>query len=118
MLYAVASGLDFEAPELSAETSMTVIIAARGYPDAPVKGGRIEGLREAEQIEGVTVFQEGTTMDGGRLVAAGGRVLAVTALGDDLADARDRAYRAVERIKFADGFHRRDIGWRELERQA
>ena len=57
-------------------------------------------------------------MSGGRLVADGGRVLAVTAMGGSLAIARDRAYRAIDRIAFADGFSRSDIGWRELERQA
>ena len=95
---------------------MTVILAANGYPGTPRKGGAIAGIDEAEAIAGVTVFHAGTARDGDRLVASGGRVLAVTALGADLREARDRAYQAVDAIDFADGFHRRDIGWRELER--
>jgi len=62
------------------------------------------------------VFQAGTSISEGRLVASGGRVLAITARGRTLGEARDRAYRAVDMIDFANGFHRRDIGWRELER--
>lgn len=116
LLRAVAIGADFEAPRLSADTTMTVIVAARGYPGTPAKGGAIDGLSAAEQVDGVTVFHAGTSLKDGRLVASGGRVLAVTGRGRSLGEARDRAYRAVEAIDFADGFHRRDIGWRELER--
>jgi phosphoribosylamine--glycine ligase len=93
-----------------------VIVAARGYPATPAKGGAIEGLAAAEQVPGVIVFQAGTSRTDGQLVATGGRVLAVTASGRLLGEARDRAYRALDAITFADGFHRRDIGWRELER--
>jgi phosphoribosylamine--glycine ligase len=118
LLHKVASGQQFAAPSLSPQSSMTVVVAARGYPGTPARGGLIAGVDEAEQLTGVTVFHAGTAIDDGRLRSAGGRVLAVTALGDNLADARDRAYRAIDRIKFADGFCRRDIGWRELERQA
>jgi len=118
MLHAVASGFEFDAPEMSDESSMTVVIAADGYPGTPAKGAVIEGIEAAEAIEGVRIFQAGTKADGEQLVADGGRVLAVTALGPDLAEARRRAYRAVDRIDFADGFWRRDIGWRELERQS
>ena len=116
LLYSVASGAPFEAPTLSDDTAMTVIVAARGYPGTPAKGGVIANLDSAEQVDGAIVFQAGTASDGGRIVASGGRVLAVTARGRSLGEARDRAYEAVDRIDFADGFHRRDIGWRELER--
>ena len=116
LLHAVATGAGFEAPTLLPDTAMTVIIAADGYPGVPRKGGAIAGLDAAEAIDGVTVFHAGTAHDGDRLVANGGRVLAVTALGATLSDARDRAYQAVAAIDFPDGFHRRDIGWRELER--
>ena len=117
LLMAVGSGrLSEVEPKLSPESSMTVIVAARGYPGTPVSGGAIRALEAAEQIEGVTVFHAGTTRNEGNLVAKGGRVLAVTAIGDTFAEARARAYRAVDQIDFADGFHRRDIGWRELER--
>jgi phosphoribosylamine--glycine ligase len=118
LLLAVATGREFEAPPLSPQSSMTVILAANGYPGTPVSGGAITGVDQAEEIPGVTVFHAGTAIRDGRLSASGGRVLAVTALGDNLADARGRAYRAVDRIEFADGFCRRDIGWRELERRS
>jgi phosphoribosylamine--glycine ligase len=118
LLHAVATGGELIAPSLSRQSTMTVIIAARGYPGAPASGGDIAGIDEAEATAGTRVFHAGTSIRDGRLVASGGRVLAVTALGDNLADARDRAYRAVDNIAFADGFSRRDIGWRELERQA
>ena len=73
-------------------------------------------IEAAEQIPGVTVFHAGTARSGESLVAKGGRVLAVTATAETFANARARAYRAVDQIDFADGFHRRDIGWRELQR--
>jgi phosphoribosylamine--glycine ligase len=92
-------------------------MAARGYPAAPIGGGPIREIEAAEQVEGVTVFHAGTADGPGGLIANGGRVLAVTATGDSFANARARAYRAVDQIDFADGFHRRDIGWRELERE-
>lgn len=116
LLLGVANGSAIDAPPLSSETTITVIVAAKGYPGTPAKGGTIGGIDRAEQIPGVTVFQAGTAMENGQLVASGGRVLALTARGRSLGDARDRAYRAVEAIDFADGFCRRDIGWRELER--
>ena len=117
LLYAVATGADFAAPSLSPDSAMTVILAATGYPNAPRKGGTIANLDTAEAITGVTVYHAGTAQDGDRLVASGGRVLAVTATGATLRAARDTAYAAVDAIDFTDGFHRRDIGWRELERQ-
>jgi phosphoribosylamine--glycine ligase len=104
-------------PRLADKHAMTVIVAARGYPEAPVGGGLIGQIEAAEQVEGVTVFHAGTGHSDGRLVARGGRVLAVTAVADSFANARARAYRAVDQIDFADGFHRRDIGWRELARE-
>jgi phosphoribosylamine--glycine ligase len=116
LLQTVAMGAAFEAPSLSGDTTMTVIVAAKGYPGTPAKGGAIHNLDSAGQIEGVTVFQAGTAIDSGQLVANGGRVLAVTARGRSLGEARQRAYDAAARIDFADGFYRRDIGWRELER--
>jgi phosphoribosylamine--glycine ligase len=118
LLHAVATGAPFEPPELSDETSITVILAARGYPGTPAMGAAIRGIDAAEEIDGVTVFHAGTALVENQLIATGGRVLAVTAVAPSLADARDRAYRAIDRIDFADGFCRGDIGWRELERQA
>ncbi len=105
-----------KAPRFSSKTAMTVVIAAEGYPGAPKKGGMITGI-DAAEAGGARVFQAGTAEEDGNLVASGGRVLSVTATGDTLKQARDAAYAAVDKIDFADGFCRRDIGWRELERQ-
>jgi phosphoribosylamine--glycine ligase len=117
LLYAVATGrLGEVGPKLTGKHAVTVIVAARGYPGTPASGGLIGEIDAAEQIEGVTVFHAGTALVDDHLVAKGGRVLAVTGIADTFADARARAYRAVDQIEFADGFHRRDIGWRELER--
>ena len=115
LLHGVATG-SLGSPNLSERMTMTVVIAAKGYPGTPLSGGAIGGIERAEEGEGVTVFQAGTTPGEGGLVASGGRVLAVTAIGRGLGEARERAYRAVDMIDFPDGFHRRDIGWRELER--
>jgi phosphoribosylamine--glycine ligase len=119
MLNAVATGrlAEFDPPKLAPRCAMTVILAARGYPGTPVSGGAIRAIEAAEQVEGVTVFHAGTALTDRGLVATGGRVLAVTAVADNFANARARAYRAVDQIDFADGFHRRDIGWRELKRE-
>ena len=120
LLYEVATGRlsEIEPPCLSGQHAMTVIVAARGYPGTPASGGTIRDVEAAEQVNGVTVFHSGTALsEGGGLVAKGGRVLAVTAVADTFANARARAYRAVDQIDFADGFHRRDIGWRERSRE-
>ncbi|MGI8704978.1 MAG: phosphoribosylamine--glycine ligase [Sphingomicrobium sp.] len=119
LLLAVASGRlgKIDPPALSRDFAVTVIVAARGYPGAPIGGGSIRAIEAAEQVEGVTVFHAGTAHADEGLVAKGGRVLAVTAVAETFANARARAYRAVDQIDFADGFHRRDIGWRELERE-
>ncbi len=118
LLLAVATGrlAEIDPPQLLHKHAMTVIVAARGYPGVPASGGSIRAIEAAEQVEGVTVFHAGTSAGPDGLVAKGGRVLAVTAVADTFAAARARAYRAVDQIDFADGFHRRDIGWRELER--
>jgi phosphoribosylamine--glycine ligase len=119
LLNAVATGrlCEIDPPKLAPRHAMTVIVAARGYPGSPASGGAIRAIDAAEQVEGVTVFHAGTALAEGGLIANGGRVLAVTAVADTFANARARAYRAVDQIDFADGFHRRDIGWRELARE-
>jgi phosphoribosylamine--glycine ligase len=118
LLLAVATGrLSDARPQLSKRSAVTVIVAARGYPGTPASGGLVREIESAEQVEGVTVFHAGTALADGALVAKGGRVLAITAIADNFGGARARAYRAVDQIDFADGFHRRDIGWRELERE-
>ena len=100
--------------KLSAQAALTVVYAARGYPDAPEKGSEIKGLERAAAMEGVTVFHAGTKREGTRLLANGGRVLNVTARGDSVAQAQARAYGAVDAIDWPGGFCRRDIGWRAL----
>jgi phosphoribosylamine--glycine ligase len=103
--------------KLAKRTALTVVMAANGYPDTPVKGGAIGGI-EAAEADGAKVFHAGTALGaGGQLVANGGRVLNVTALGATAEEAQTGAYAAVDRIAFPTGFCRRDIGWREVERE-
>ncbi len=90
--------------------ALTVILAAHGYPAAPRTGDVIYGLDEAAMVEGVVVHHAGTSAQNGLVLTAGGRVLAVTASGSSLSQARERAYRAVERIDFEGMHYRRDIG--------
>jgi len=89
-------------------------MAAKGYPGGYSKGSVIEGLEDAAQIEGVEIFHAGTKAEGGKIVANGGRVLNVSAIGKTVAEAQQRAYAAVDRIKWPEGFCRRDIGKRAL----
>ena len=115
-LLAAATGrmADLPAPEWRDEAAICVVLAARGYPEAPQAGSVIRGA-EADFGPDITVFHAGTRRrEDGALVAAGGRVLNVCALGADLAEARTRAYAAVARIDWPEGFHRTDIGWRAL----
>ncbi len=98
------------------ETALTVVMAAKGYPAAPEKGSVIRGV-EAAAGENVEIFHAGTDLRGGELVANGGRVLNVTAMGASAGEARKRAYEAVGRIDWPEGFFRRDIGWRAVERE-
>jgi phosphoribosylamine---glycine ligase len=93
-----------------AEHAVCVVIAAKGYPDEPERGSEIRSLDLAARDPKVKIFHAGTRRDAGRLLADGGRVLGVTALGQDLAAARDRAYTAVDHIQWSEGFCRRDIG--------
>jgi phosphoribosylamine--glycine ligase len=94
------------------QASICVVMAANGYPDDPQRGTEIRGLDVAAKDADVKIFHAGTKRDGGRVLADGGRVLGVTATGPDLSAARDRAYRAVDRIVWPGGFCRRDIGRR------
>ena len=118
VLMAVATGrlASLPAPEFSRDVALTVVMAANGYPGTVTRGGAIRGIADAE-ADGALVFQAGTALEDGALIAAGGRVLAVTARGASVRDAQRRAYAAVDRIDFADGFCRRDIGWREILRE-
>jgi phosphoribosylamine--glycine ligase len=108
------AGVDLTA---GAEAAVTVVLAAPGYPDAPESGTLLAGLERAE-AEGALVFQAGTALRGGELVSAGGRVLNVTALGESVAEARERAYGAVERIEFAGVQYRHDIALRAVHARA
>jgi phosphoribosylamine---glycine ligase len=111
ILLACANGRLHEASaRWSAETAVTVVYAAMGYPGTPVAGTVIENIDAAEAL-GVEVFHAGTRRNAaGALVAAGGRVLAVSALGADLGEARGLAYAAIRKIRWHGGFYRRDIG--------
>jgi phosphoribosylamine--glycine ligase len=119
LLLATARGrlAEAAAPSFSSDAALTVVMAAHGYPGTPETGGAIGGIDAAEQ-GGAKLFQAGTALRDGQLVAAGGRVLAVTARGDRVAQARTDAYTAVDGLDFPSGFCRRDIGWRELARDA
>ncbi|MGX5846428.1 phosphoribosylamine--glycine ligase [Mesorhizobium sp. PL10] len=98
------------------EAALTVVMAARGYPGTPEKGSVIRGLDEAAG-EGVEIFHAGTAINGGALVANGGRVLNVTASGKTVGEAQGRAYAALDRIDWPQGFCRRDIGWQAVARE-
>ena len=96
------------------EIAITVVLASKGYPGRYPSGSEIRGLAQAGEIEGVKIFHAGTKRDGNKIVAAGGRVLNVTATGKTLKEAQERAYKAVDLIDWPEGFCRRDIGWRAL----
>ncbi|WP_375243548.1 phosphoribosylamine--glycine ligase [Sphingomonas parapaucimobilis] len=119
VMLAVAEGrlAELPAPDFSDDPALTVVMAAAGYPGTPKAGGAIDAIDDAETT-GAVVFQAGTRMDGEQLVASGGRVLAVTASAATVGEAQAAAYRAVDAIRFPDGFCRRDIGWREVAREA
>ena len=96
--------------------AVCVVMAARGYPEAPEHGSIVRGLAKAATVPNVIIFHAGTTADAdGTIHAAGGRVLAITATGATIAEARNSAYRAVKIIDWPEGFCRNDIGWRALE---
>jgi len=95
------------------QPAATVIMANDGYPGSYAKGAIIKGVKDAGGVDGVRVFQAGTDMDSdGALIATGGRVLAVTGVGESLDEAFARAYAGVGRVDWPSGFYRRDIGWR------
>jgi phosphoribosylamine--glycine ligase len=99
------------------DAALTVVMAAKGYPGSYAKGSVIEGLEAATQVEGVEIFHAGTVEEGGQILANGGRVLNVCALGKSVGAAQARAYAAIDRIRWPEGFCRRDIGWRAVERE-
>lgn len=114
-MLATADGvLDAISLKWSDQAALTVVYAASGYPGTPLKGTEIRKIDAARAVEGVQVFHAGTKAVDGKIVADGGRVLAVTATGRTVADAQVRAYSALDLIEWPGGFCRRDIGWRAL----
>jgi len=101
----------------SDDAALTVVMAANGYPGPPEVGSEIKGVDAAAALEDVEIFHAGTRRDGERLLAHGGRVLNVSALGSTVAEAQARAYEAAARIDWPGGFYRRDIGWRAVARE-
>jgi phosphoribosylamine--glycine ligase len=119
LLVASANGtLRGDAAKFCSDAALTVVMAARGYPGEPLRGSRISGIDDAEGAPGVVVFHGATRDVGGAIVANGGRVLAITALGASVGEAQRRAYTAVDRIDWPEGFCRRDIGWRAIARES
>jgi len=99
------------------DAALTVIMATKGYPGDYGKGSVIEGLDDAAKVEGVEIFHAGTMAKDGKILANGGRVLNICALGKTVSEAQRRAYEAVDRIHWPEGFCRRDIGWQAVARE-
>ncbi|WP_375674793.1 phosphoribosylamine--glycine ligase [Bartonella sp. CL100XZDX] len=101
----------------SEKAALTVVMAANGYPDSPQKGTVIRNVDQVNSLPDVKVFQAGTVLRDGELIANGGRVLNITATGKTITHAQKRAYEAVDCIDWPEGFVRRDIGWRAVARE-
>ncbi|MES2601713.1 MAG: phosphoribosylamine--glycine ligase [Pseudomonadota bacterium] len=99
------------------EPALTVVMAAKGYPGDYAKGTSIDGLGDAAKVERVEIFHAGTRADGDKILANGGRVLNITATAKTVSEAQRRAYEAIDRIKWPEGFCRRDIGWQAVARE-
>ena len=99
------------------EPALTVVMAAKGYPGDYARGTRIDGLDDAAKVEGVEIFHAGTRAEDGKILANGGRVLNVTATAKTVSEAQRRAYEAIDRIDWPEGFCRRDIGWQAVARE-
>jgi phosphoribosylamine--glycine ligase len=117
MLAACDGTLDKVSVRWRDETALTVVMAAKGYPGDVEKGSEIRNLDEAAAEPAVHIFHAGTRADGERIVANGGRVLNVTARGQTVTQAQRLAYAAVDKIDWPEGFCRRDIGWRAVQRE-
>ena len=116
MLQCAQGNLTDATIEIDPRPAVCVVMASSGYPGAYPKGLPIRGIDEAEKVEGVQVFHAGTAMQGGKVVTAGGRVLGVTAIGDDLRAAIRSAYQAVDKIDWEGAYYRADIGKKALDR--
>lgn len=117
LLASCGGGLERIALDWHGDPAITVVMAAKGYPGDYAKGTRIDGLRDAAQVDGVQIFHAGTKAQGEAILANGGRVLNVSARGKSVSEARQRAYEAISRVKWPEGFYRSDIGWRALARE-
>lgn len=104
-------------PKWAKQAALTVVLAGEGYPENPIKGTLIEGVEIAEQDQDVVIFHAGTALKDGKLIANGGRVLNVTAKGVDVREAQQKAYNAIDKINWPQGFCRQDIGYKEIARQ-
>ena len=100
------------------DPALTVVMAAKGYPGNYARGSVIDGLDGAAKVEGVEIFHAGTKAEGGQILANGGRVLDVSAIGKSIRQAQARAYEAVSLIRWPEGFFRHDIGWRAVQRES
>lgn len=114
---AVDGKLDEVAIEWKDNPALTVVMAAEGYPTNVRKGSSIRGLEKFDGIEGAKIFHAGTAEKNGELIANGGRVLNITAIADTVAQAQSKAYEIVKQIDWPEGFYRKDIGWRAVERE-
>jgi phosphoribosylamine--glycine ligase len=115
LLLASADGaLDKMSVRWRNEAALSVVMASKGYPGSYAKGSEIRNIIQASQGDDVEIFHAGTAMKDGKLIATGGRVLNVSALGRTVAEAQKRAYQAVDLIDWPEGFCRRDIGWRAI----
>ncbi|UXM95826.1 phosphoribosylamine--glycine ligase [Bartonella sp. HY329] len=103
-------------PKWANEAALTIVLAAEGYPDHPLKGTIIEGVEEAAKEKDVVIFHAGTALKDGKLIANGGRVLNVTAKGATVLEAQHKAYAAIDKINWPQGFCRQDIGYKEIAR--
>ncbi|WP_409361652.1 phosphoribosylamine--glycine ligase [Bartonella heixiaziensis] len=119
LLLAAAQGnLENKPLQWSEKTALTVVMAANGYPDSPQKGTVIRNVDKVNALSDVKVFHAGTALRNGELIANGGRVLNITAIGETITKAQKRAYEAVDYIDWPEGFVRRDIGWRAIARES
>ncbi|WP_332060627.1 phosphoribosylamine--glycine ligase [Bartonella sp. CB74] len=116
-LAAAQGNLEKKPPQWSEKTALTVVMAAKGYPDSPQKGTVIRNIDKASALSDVKIFHAGTAFHNGELIANGGRVLNITATGETVTHAQKRAYEAVDCIDWPEGFARRDIGWRAIARE-
>ncbi len=117
MLASSNGGLDRLVNEFDDRPAVTVVMASNGYPGAYESGSEIKGLEEAAGDADIMIFHAGTKIEDGRVLASGGRVLNITALGETVLQARDKAYAAIEKIDWPQGFYRKDIGWRAVARE-